>query len=594
LNGNRRLEVLSDVPRFEIKQFMMGKGVFIFCLAMLFHVSSFAQVDYTKQYFNAKDLFREGKYNLAMESFKPLMPYDRNNQFSEYATFYYALSAYQLGYKALAKSNFNQIKTLHPAWDKMDEVNFWIGKINFEDKDYFQGLKVMSGIQDKNLQIVIESTKTKTLAEITDAETLKMMREEYPKDAVVAKALATVLSKDLTKVENRTLLESLIKEFNLERTKYIPEAPKTFFKDVYSVSVMLPFMVNTLDPSPTLKRNQSVLDLYEGMSLAVDTLAKMGIKISLRAYDTERSVEKIKSVLNSEELKNTDLIIGPFFQEENKPIVDFSLANRINLFNPLHNNGELIGINPFAFLYQPTLETIGKKSGEFLAGYSKKKNCMVFYGTSRRDSVLATNFIQAATEKGIKITASHRLTRDASKSVLTILATPTEYDEFRYPKQFTLKKDSLGSIFVASDDALIYAKVLSSIETRGDQIIVLGSENWLDQNSVDLEKYHNLPVVLSAPNLAGLEKPASKMFSRKFIKTHGRAPSSFASIGYELMFFLGNQLKKNGVYFQDGLSKAGIIPGYLTEGYNYQFGRSNELVPFVKFDAGTVKVIDRR
>ena len=175
----------------------------------------------------------------------------------------------------------------------------------------------------------------------------------------------------------------------------------------------------------------------------------------MRAYDTERSVEKIKSVLNSEELKNTDLIIGPFFQEENKPIVDFSLANRINLFNPLHNNGELIGINPFAFLYQPSLETLGKKSGEFLAGYAKKKNCMVFYGTSRRDSVLTANFIQAATDKGIKITASHRLSREQSKSVLSILATPTEYDEFRYPKQFTLKKDSLGSIFVALKPAAI-------------------------------------------------------------------------------------------------------------------------------------------
>ena len=35
------------------------------------------------------------------------------------------------------------------------------------------------------------------------------------------------------------------------------------------------------------------------------------------------STERIKSILNYDELKNTDLIVGPFFQEENKPIVDF-------------------------------------------------------------------------------------------------------------------------------------------------------------------------------------------------------------------------------------------------------------------------------
>lgn len=571
----------------------MRKVIYIF-LAALFQISAFGQVDYTKQYFNAKNLFREGKYNLAMESFKPLMNSDRANQYAEYSTFYYALSAYNLGYKSLAKTNFNQIKTLHPAWDKMDEVNFWIGRINLEDKDYFQGLKTLSLVQDKNLQTTIEAMKTKSISEITDVETLKMMREEYPKDSVVAKVLAAALAKDLQNSENKALLETLIKQFNFQRAEFIPEAPKTFHRDIYSVSVLLPFMVNTLDPSPTLKRNQAVLDLYEGMKLAVDTLAKQGTKISLRAYDTERSVERIKSILNYDELKSTDLIVGPFFQEENKPIVDFSMANKINTFNPLHNNSDLIGSNPFAFMYQPSLEMLGKKSGEFLANYSKKKTCMVFYGTSRRDSVLAANFIQSASEKGLQIVASHRLTKEGSKSVLTILATPTEYDEFRYAKQFTLKKDSLGSIFVASDDALIYAKVISSIETRGDQIIVLGSEAWLDQHTVDPGKYQHLPVVLSAPNFAGLEKQSYKNFARKFIRTHGRTPSTYAGVGYELMLFLGNQLKKNGVYFQDGLSKAGVIPGYLTEGYDYQFGRSNALIPFIKFDEGSMKVIERR
>ena len=572
----------------------MRKVIYILLAILSLQISSYGQIDYGKQFSNAKSLFRDGKYNLAMETFKPLMTADRSNQYSEYATFYYALSAYNLGYKSLGKTNFNQIKTLHPTWDKMDEVNFWIGKINLEDKDYFQGLKVLSTVKDKNLQPSIEAMKAKSIGEVTDIETLKMMHDEYPKDAVVAKVLAMALAKDVANPENKILLESLIKDFNLQRTEFIPEAPKTYYKDIYTVSVVLPFMVNTLDPSPTLKRNQSVLDLYEGMKLAVDTLSKLGTKISLRAYDTERNVERIKSILNYEELKNTDLIVGPFFQEENKPIVDFSLANKINTFNPLHNNSDLIGINPYAFMYQPSLEVIGKKSGEFLANYAKKKTCMVFYGTSRRDSVLAANFIQSATEKGLTIVAANRLTKEGSKSVLTILATPTEYDEFKYPKEFTLKKDSLGCIFVASDDALIYAKVISSIETRGDQITVLGSEAWLDQHTVDLEKYQHLPVVLTAPNYAGLGKQTSKAFTKKFIKTHGRPPSTYAGIGYELMLFLGNQLKKHGVYFQDGLSKDGVIPGYLTEGYDYQYGRSNALIPFIKFDEGSMKVIERR
>src|SRR5215207_4502887 len=100
---------------------MVRNVIFICCFLVLVAQSTFAQTDYNKQYFNAKALFREGKYNLAMESFKPLIPYASKNSFSEYASFYYALAAYNQGFKAVAKNTLSQLKTLHPKWDKMDE-----------------------------------------------------------------------------------------------------------------------------------------------------------------------------------------------------------------------------------------------------------------------------------------------------------------------------------------------------------------------------------------------------------------------------------------------------------------------------------------
>src|SRR5688572_21123800 len=151
-----------------------------------------AQVDYNKQFFSAKQFFREGKYNLAMEGFKPLIPYDQNNQFSEYASFYYAISAYNQGFRAVAKDMLNQLKVQHATWDKIDEVNFWLAKIHFDNKDYFQAMKMLSAIPDKKMQKDIDALKTESLVLVTDVETLKMMREEYPKDEIVAVALAKV------------------------------------------------------------------------------------------------------------------------------------------------------------------------------------------------------------------------------------------------------------------------------------------------------------------------------------------------------------------------------------------------------------------
>jgi hypothetical protein len=580
------------MPELNLNQRMMRK-IFCFCIVAFFGQSVFGQVDYNRQYFNAKDLFRTGKYNLAMESFKPLIPYDQNNRFSEYASFYYALSAYNLNYKAVAKDMLNQLKTTHPTWDKIDEVNFWLGKIMMENKDYFQGLRILSLITDKKLSKDIDALKAFHIQSITDVETLRMMLEEYPKDEVMARALATALAHNLTDPEYKLQLEKIIDQFRFTKTDFIPEAPKTFYKDIYSVSVMMPFMTSTLEPSLTRKRNQIILDVYEGMKLAVDTLAKQGVKISLRAYDTERNVTKIKQILETEEVKNTDLIVGPFFQDENKAIQDFSTANKVNVFNPVSNLSDVIGTNPYAYLFQPSFETLGKKSADFMKAYVKRKNCMVFYGSSRIDSVLAANFIQRANEQGIKISAIHKVNRDAAK-IMGILATPTEYDEFKYAKQFTLPKDSLGSIFVASEDPLIYAKVASGVETRGDSVVVVGSEKWLDETAIDLERYQSTGIVLYSPNFTSLMNPHYKAFVRKFISTHTRIPGNAAKLGYEFMLFVGNQLKQHGVYFQEGISKPGKIPGYLTEGFNYENSRDNQLIPFVKFEKGQLVVIDKR
>lgn len=570
------------------------KKIIVFAFLVSINLQVWAQVDYPKQYQNAKEFFRQGKYNLAMESFKPLIPYDQNNQYSPYASFYYALAAYRQGYNAVAKDMFQQIKTVHPKWDKMDDVNLWLAKIYLGSHDYFQGLKILNAIQDKKLAEQISNLKALHISAVTDIETLKMMLEEFPKDAVVAKYLARALAKDLSDEENKKMLEDLIDRFKLERTDFIPEAPKTFHKDRYAVSVLLPFMVEVLDGSPGKKRNQIVLDFYEGIKLALDTLNRGGPKISLRAYDTEKGIDNLRRILETDELKNTDLVIGPLYANENTIVQQFSREHQVNVVNPLSNNTDLIGSNPYAYLFQPSSETLGRKSAEYIADHARKNICMIFYGTSKKDSVLAASFAEKALELGQKIVAKEMISRENGARIMTMLTTATEYDEFKFPTEFTLKKDSIGSIFVATDEPLIYTKIISSLETRGDSILVLGSENWIDDTAVPFEKYQSLGITFAAPNFAAPENAKRKAFISKYLAAYGKVPSNLSQLGYEMMMFFGNQLKTNGVYFQDGLNNAEFIPGHLSQGFKYQFSRDNQVVPFVKFEEGVLRLIETR
>ena len=553
-----------------------------------------AQVDYPKQYQNGKDLFRQGKYNLAMETFKPLIAYDQKNQYSPYASFYYALAAYKQGYRAVAKDMLLQIKSVHPKWDKMQEVDLWLAKIYLDDKDYFQGIKTLNAIEDKKLEETKQAIKAQHISEIQDAETLKMMLEEFPRDEVVAQQLASSLSKDLSDEENKQLLESIIDRFKFDREDYIPEAPKTFFKDRYAVALMLPFMLNELDASPGRKRNQIVLDFYEGVKLALDSLNRGGSAIELRAYDTEEGLNRLRQLLQSEELRNTDLVIGALSSNENSLVQEFSLNNQVNVVNPFSNNTDLIGNNPYAFLFQPSAQTLGEKAAEYVADHARKDVCIVISGTTKKDSVLAASFIEKAQELGLQIVVNKTFAKEDAAEIVNILATATEYDEFKFPSEFTLKKDSVASIFVASDDPLIYTKVISAIETRGDSILVVGSENWIDDTAVAFEKFQTLGVRFVAPNFVSITNPRRRQFISRYLSAYGKVPSNVSQLGYELMMFFGNQLKTNGVYFQDGLNKAEVIPGYLFQGFRYEYSRDNQLVPFVSFRNGVLTLDETR
>ena len=574
------------------------------CMLSLFSFASLQAQDPNRQYKNSKEFFVEGKYNLAMESFKPLLTYDKGNSYVEYACFYYALSAFRLNYFAIAKDMLLQIKKVYPEWDQMNEVNYWLAKLYFDQQEYFQGMHVLESVKQEDFIEMEEIVNLKRhyLAQITDPEILRMMWENYPKDNEVGMALARSISRQPPAQQDIELLESVVTAFGLPRERYFSRTSMPVFKDSYHVSVLFPFLASTLDPSPVKKQNQVMLDLYEGMRMANDTLGKQGTQINLLAYDTEgspndaeRSQSVLRQLLELEELKNTDLIVGPLFRSEAKIVQEFSERTQTNMIHPVSNYSYFVGQNPYAFLYQPSNETLGIKSAELLAARIKNKNCMVMYGDKQKDSVMAANFAARAKELGINIVWMEQFRKETAARIISILATPTEFDEFKDPIQFTLKIDSIGSVYVASDEPLIYTKVISSVDTRRDSVIIVGSEIWLDNTSVDLTKYERLHVMLSAPTYTPLNLPAFVDYRRRFIKKHGSYPPeyfNYSKIGYDFMMFIGHAMKKYGVYFQEGLLTDGFLPGSLSKGYRLTSTHDNQEVPFVYFRKGELVPIE--
>jgi ABC-type branched-subunit amino acid transport system substrate-binding protein len=566
------------------------KAPLLFFLLLLCFSISFSQ-DFKKNYRKAKDLFQNGKYSEAMDAFNALSVYDKNNPYTEYAQFFYGLSAYKLGFNTLAKNQWLKLKKSYPHWNQLDEVNYWLATLYFQQADPFQGMKMLATIRDNSFRSSLDSLKHISLSKIEDVELLKMLLEDNPTDVEVARSLAVAIGKKDFPNSDLPLLDSLVlaHSWNREEFVLIP-TDQLKRKDRYRISLLFPFRMASLEPTPERKKNQAVLDLYQGMRLAVDSLSKSGVPIDLVAYDTDRNIETTKSILSEPELKFSDLIIGPLFADEAKWVQQFSKENKINLFvNPVSNNSDFLRDNNNAFLFQPSHETIGKKSAEWMATHLKKKNCIVYYGDNPKDSVIAFNFIKRALSLGIHVKFVEEVRKETSTRILETLAKATEYDERNVPKQFKLRRDSLGGVFVASDSPLIYTKVVNSVETRGDSVLVVGQESWLDDNSLDYSKIEKNKIVLAAPNFMQATSPAYHRFRKAYVDKHGLLPSDNAKIGFEMVFVIGQAMRQYGHHFQHGLiGRSQPFGGMLTEGYSLQPTRDNGLIPFVTFRRGVL------
>ncbi len=586
---NSRWSIVNSLNGISNGLWSMDYGLFLACFFIC--TLGFSQ-EYKKQFKQAKELFSSENYSAAMEGFRPLTIYDRENPYPEYASFYYALSAQRLGFTTIAKEMFLQIKTIYPEWEQLSEVNYWLYKIYLDQREYFHALKLSKEIKNNSLLKEIDAMKRDALSRVDDIETLKLLWEENPTDYEVIRTLAYALGKRSTPIDT-FLLDSIARQLRWNKKDFITVVDPPLFKSKYRVSLLLPFRTSSLDPSPTKKRSQFVLDFYEGMKQAADSLNGEGIKLDLLAYDTDHDVEAIKKLLKEEELKSADLMVGPLFAEDSKPIQEFSETNKINLVvNPLSFNIDLTAKNPFAMLFQPSYKTIGEKSAEMVASKVANKNCFVFFGESPKDSVMAFSFMKTAISLGVKIVYAEEVRGETSGRILERLATATEYDEWKNPKQFKLKLDSIGSVFVASDDPLIYTKVINSIETRGDSVLVVGHENWLEDNSVDLGKFEKIKIAFAAPNFSEVNSNSYLEFRRKYLQVHGLLPSPYVQKGFEFTMVMGRALKKYGVHFQNGLLQEGV-PGALTSGYQMQPIHDNGRVPFISFSHGKLGAINK-
>ncbi|MCP4441209.1 MAG: amino acid ABC transporter substrate-binding protein [Aureispira sp.] len=314
-------------------------------------------------------------------------------------------------------------------------------------------------------------------------------------------------------------------------------------KKAYNVAILMPFMASGFVPAPTKEipgKSLRALEFYEGVRLALDTLEKQGINLFVNIYDTKKSTATVQEILRKQELQEADLIIGPVSSKVSKEVAKFAKENKIPMVSPFNSRGNIADKNPYYIQLNPSFEPHSKVIVDYVFNKFESRHPKKYLVLGMKQDTGRMKLIQDAyadLKNDINAKIPQHITKDNTLSIESI--------------KKHLSKDSENIIIIPSykDESFIYNalreinSLIDKLEMKKSyKLTVIGMSRWRYYERVNFEYYSNLNMLLTSE--VHINTSRSKHFKTEYKQTYGISPREFGYIGYDVMLYFGQMLKK--------------------------------------------------
>jgi hypothetical protein len=533
-----------------------------------------------KVYKKAKKSYESANYMRCKALLESQLASPLLTSLTPYAWFYYALASYKEGSLSLAATNFKKIIQFYPHWPQKGEALYWLAQIHFEQQDYLGALSHLQSLQGTKLFKDSICLKNHFLSQPESAAWLDTLYSLYPSDATVASAWLRQQKQLSFIAQDVEGMQQVAQQFGYTDALVDPlQDLISVKKGIYHVAVLLPFFLHEANEHHT---SIFMLDLYRGLQVAVARLCQQGIYIVLHPYDTQKSVAITETLLAQPAMKAMDLIIGLLCADILPLVAAFAKENQINLFNLLSINTSVIGNNPFVYLLRPSLETQARKAAYFIQQNDDLSQARIgiIYGDTPEDSLRAhlyKQYIERLSPK--KIDLMLELDEKNAKRFLNRFRKGMLQTEGVGGKEIL---DKLTHIYIASQDELVMADVLSILQIRKLSPTILADEGCIKKDLLTVDQLQQHRLFFIAPDYVDYQKEGIHNFRKDFYDQFGLYPSHYAMAGYDMMFFLGKMLFEYGVHFTK-YRHTTLFPSQIFSGYLYGLHYDNQHVPIIQF-----------
>ena len=341
-------------------------------------------------------------------------------------------------------------------------------------------------------------------------------------------------------------------------------------------AVMLPFMT---DGSGNRDEQIRMVEYYEGFLMAVDSLKEKGVSIDIYTYDTYNNTSSVKSILAKDEMKNMNIIFGPAYPEQVKPVADFAKKNNIRLVipftskgNEVFNNPSIYQINtPQSYLYSEVYEHFTRKF----------TNANVIFLDAEDGDKDKADFIKGLKEE---LKGKHRPFTELKGEAIT-------------PESLKgAMNATLDNVFIPTSGtniALIklLPQLIVTLRDNPDyRMQLFGYPEWQTYTNDHLASFYELDTYFYSSFYTNNLFPEAIRFSSAYRKWYSKDMSNtfpkYGMLGFDTGYFFLKGLSQYGSNLEDKLNKVTVTPiqtGFKFERVNNWGGFINRKVFFVHF-----------
>lgn len=353
---------------------------------------------------------------------------------------------------------------------------------------------------------------------------------------------------------------------------------------ILNIGIMLPFQfernVEYLkkfkdQKSPKLYKHTSIfLDLYQGIKMGLDSLAKSGLNAQVFVYDTKADTNEINKILSRLEVKSMDVIIGPGYTNTFVHAAKKLKNTKTVLVSPFSKKDAVINGFPNTVRVIPSEKSHYKTIGSYVCENYLTENIII--ATESQKDLKTASYIQREIIAG-------SLLKDSGAVTVTPVITEGIYKPIEQ-----LKKGKKNIIILANNEEAFSSKLSSYLVNKCSEydLMVFGLDDLKNFKNIEVDYWDSLNIHVTSSYEPKYGYPLADQFIKSYFKKYYNEPSDYAFTGYDFSLIFFGQLLYDRTYSHSKLVGHYFVGGLRDYEFKYngdQNGLSNNSVFVYKF-----------